>query len=314
MGASRGYSLRAIYAVATISEQAVLRYRRRLEKDSCDLVGLLNAMDQYRDKHPGCGLEKMYYQLQVSCMGRDRFIKFAQEMGYSIKKFRLMTKTTLSGYYIWPDLIQGMLVCAINKVWQSDITYYRVAEKFFYITFIVDVYSRVIISYAISRTLEAKANIEALSKAISYRKGDHLKGLIHHSDRGSQYTSKKYLQLLSSNNMQPSMGYKGSDNAYAERLNGIIKNEYLIYRDIKTERDLRKWVKQAVGQYNEERIHNSLPGRQSPKHFEQELLTLNYQKRPKVIIYTEGRPTMQPAQCRLHSLPEETLRAHICPI
>ncbi len=296
--------MRDLYAVAMISEQAVLKYRKRMLKASNDFVILMHAIDQYRSRHPGCGIEKMYYQLDVQIMGRDKFISFCKEMGYQVRRYRIATKTTISGHYQWPNLIEGMLSSRINQVWQSDITYFAVGKKFFYLTFILDVYSRKIVGYAVSSTLESKANIEALKKAFKSRSSDQLQGLIHHSDRGCQYTSRAYLALLAQHGCIPSMGVKGQNNAYAERINGIIKNEYLIFRSIANMAQLSKWVRQAVKQYNNERFHQGLPGRQSPQSFERALLTLN----------TNERPEHRMNKYRLSGLDKESINAHICPI
>lgn len=303
-----------MYKVVGISEQSVSQHRKRREREGLGLVVLIKEIDDYRKRHPGCGLAKLYDQINVTLMGRDRFIAFAKEVGYQLKIVKSGIKTTLPGFYVWPNLIEGMLIVDVNRVWQSDITYFRVGNRFCYITFILDVYSRKIVSYAVSETLEAKACIEALEQAIKSRKNISLKQLIHHSDRGSQYTSKAYLGLLLEHGCLPSMGQKGQDNAYAERINGIIKNEYLIYRTIVNTAQLNRWVKQAVDQYNGERIHNSLPNKYSPNRFEEEVLTLSYQKRPKVIIHADGKRSTRHANNMVYSLPEKALQAHICPI
>lgn len=308
------YPLCDLYVEAQVTAQAVSQHRKRRVNLGVKVVALLHEMDQYRRRHPGCGLEKLYYQLNVTLMGRDNFIAFAKDMGYQLRVPRSSARTTLSGNYTLPNLIEGMLIVDINRVWQSDITYFRVGEVFYYLTFIIDVYSRKVISYAVSKTLEAEANISALKRAIAARGCKNLSNLIHHSDRGSQYTSNAYLALLFDIGSLPSMGLKGQDNAYAERLNGIIKNEYLRYRSIATYSKLKYWVKQAVDQYNSERIHNSLPNRLSPILFEELIVTLNYQKRPKVIIYAEGKTAVHHAQSMVYSLPEKALQAHICPI
>lgn len=281
----QGHSLRDLYRIAGLSEQAVYKYNKRVLKDSIAITILLDSINAYRRKHPGCGLEKMYYQLHVRLMGRDQFIALCKALGYSVRRPRSNVKTTIPGCYRWPNLIEGLLVVDVNRVWQSDINYYLVGNKYRYLTFIIDVYSRKIVGYAVSTTLEAKANIKALSSAFRRRGKINHGQLIHHSDRGSQYTSKAYLALLHKHGTLPSMGVKGPDNAYAERINGTIKNEYLRYRNITNDKELQRWVKQAVTHYNTERIHDSLPRKQSPEAFEKELVTLNYQKRHCGCIY-----------------------------
>ena len=271
-------------------------------------------IDQYRKRHPGCGLKKMYYQLKITEIGRDKFIMIGKELGYGFKPVINRIKTTISGSYRFSNLIEGMLLIDIDRVWQTDITYYRIKDYFCYITFIIDVYSRRILSYYVSKTLSAKANIITLKGAFQARFNKIQNRLIHHSDAGSQFIAKDYLKLLLQYECTPSMGQKAEDNAYVERLNGIIKNEYLHYRPIETFDDLKKWVKQAVDQYNNERIHDALPGKISPIEFEKKMIYLDCQKRPMVIIYADGNKTIRLASSQLYSLPEKALQAHICPI
>lgn len=301
-----------MYSYLGISEQAVLQNIKRRNLLGINISQMILEIDSYRKKHPGCGLKKLYYQLNISFIGRDRFIEVCKQLGYQIKQPIKRTRTTISGNYRWPNLIEGMLVTRINQVWQTDITYYRVKETFYYISFIMDVYSRLIISYELSNSLAARANINALQKA--FMKRGNVEGLIHHSDRGTQFGANKYLSLLRKNGGLSSMGNISQDNAYVERLNGTIKNEYLEYRDIQNEKDLKRWLRQAVSQYNGERIHDGLPPRMSPKKFEEKLLTWTYQQRPKVIIYAGGRQIITGGDASLDDLPTKALQAHICPV
>jgi putative transposase len=233
--------------------------------------------------------------------------------GYRVMKTRSFTRTTIPTCYKYPNLIEGMILWDKNQLWQSDITYIRIKEQFYYLVFIVDVYTKQILGYEASDHMRAEANIAALKMAFRNCSGS-IGGMIHHSDRGSQYVDAKYIELLSRNNVYISMGLKAQDNAYAERVNGIIKNEYLIYRDMNTLADLRKYTRQAVNHYQTKRIHLSLPGRTTPEQFEKNLITLSSQKRPKVIVYTEGNPRIKEALSILDSLPEKDLQAPVCPM
>ena len=139
-------------------------------------------------------------------------------------------------------------------------------------------------------------------------------GLIHHSDRGGQYVDKAYLNLLESSGITVSMGLKAQDNAYAERINGIIKNEYLKRWEIKSFFDLKRKLNKAVKHYNGKRFHSSLPNNLSPVSFEKSLLDLYSQKRPKVIIYAEGKNKhFEPSRLEMFK-PEEEPQAHNCPM
>ncbi len=124
--------------------------------------------------------------------------------------------------------------------------------------------------------MRAEANIRALQMAFKTRSCD-LGGTIHHSDKGSQYIDKDYLKILNDRGMLISMGLRGQDNAYVERINGIIKNEYLKYWTITSLEELRISLDKAVNHYNSKRIHRSLPGRLSPTKFE-EMIKENLEK------------------------------------
>ncbi len=210
-------------------------------------------------------------------------------LGYGVQRPKNYIRTTYSirkNYY--PNLITGLQVMTINIVWQTDITYYLVKDKYCYITFIIDIYSHKIIGFYASESLRAEDNIKALKMAIKERKGIGLNMLIHHSDRGSQYIDKNYNKLLFNSNISISMCLNAKENAYAERVNGIIKNEYLKYKNIETIDQLRNELAKAVHNYNNMRIHNSLPNKQSPVAFEEKLISLSTQRRPKAIIYADG--------------------------
>lgn len=281
------FSLRELYDVSGISKQAVSQYDKEQSIFINKLEKLINDVDILRSQHPGCGVEKMYYTLKPDFIGRDRFINIFMELGYRLKKKKNYRKTTIPAHYKYPNLIEGSLVTSINQVWQSDITYIYVGNKFFYLVFILDIYSRRIIGYQASDSLRVQANIKALKQAFKVRKSDSLENLIHHSDRGSQYISNKYLDLLSDKNIKKSMGLIATDNAFAERINGTIKNEYLLLWGVDSFQDLKRKLKRAVHNYNNKRIHNNL-NRMTPVQFEENLLNLGDQKRPPVIIYTDG--------------------------
>lgn len=248
---------------------------------------LLVEADALRSEHPGCGVEKMYDTLQPDFMGRDRFIEYFMELGYRVKKNKNYIRTTVPTHLKYPNIIEGTFVDRPNDVWQSDITYFHLNGRFYYIVFIIDVYTRIIKGYQVSDNMRAEANIKALKMAFK-EKGENLEGLVHHSDRGGQYVDKDYLELLEGRDIKISMGMIAQDNAYAERINGTIKNEYLKRWNINDFKTLRKRLKKAVNHYNEKRIHRNLPGKQAPRSFERNLLSLPKSQRPSVYIPVNG--------------------------
>ena len=186
-------------------------------------------------------------------------------------------------------------------------------DKYYYIVFIIDIYTKVILGYKASDNQRAEANLLALIMALKNCNGSIVK-LIHHSDRGSQYIYAKYIELLTSKGIMISMGEKAQDNAYAERINGTIKNEYLKYWEINSYEDLKKNLDRAVNHYNNKRKHNELPGRMSPMEFDKTLLDLESQRRPTVIIYAEGNCKIKSASSRFDFKPKREPLAHNCPI
>jgi transposase InsO family protein len=243
-----------------ISKQAVHHYDQRQKQFDQNVSNLIVEVDELRSEHPGCGVEKMYDTLRPDFIGRDRFVELFMALGYRVKRIRNYHRTTIAGSYQYPNLIEGMLVKRKNILWQSDITYFDIRGKFYYIVFIIDVYTRQIVGYAVSDNLRAEANLSALRMALKA----HGAPRIHHSDRGSQYNYKSYVGLLESCGTQISMGLIAQENAYAERVNGTIKNDYLKHWDITTFDELKKKVKKAVEHYNSKHIHDSLPERISP--------------------------------------------------
>jgi len=296
-----------------ISKQAVYQHQKREGLFFLQLEELIIQVDILRKEHPGCGVEKMYKTLQPDFMGRDKFIEIFMGLGYRIKKIKNYVRTTIPTHLKYPNLIEGMQISKINQVWQTDITYFYFSNRFYYIIFIIDVYSRKIIAHKISDNMRAQANIICLKSAIKSRNGS-LETLIHHSDRGSQYAANDYTRLLKNNNIAISMGLKAQDNAFAERVNGTIKNEYLHHWNIKSFSDLKYKLNKAVKHYNEKRKHSSLINEYSPVEFEKYLVNLASPKRPKVIIYAEGKDKTREASS-LHSFkPKEEPLAHNCPI
>lgn len=284
-----GYSLNALYEVVGITRQGVWDHFRREEAELEMIRRVIAQVDDRRREHPGEGLEKMYWQIAPQGMGRDKFCRVFMQLGYGIRRVKNPIRTTIPAHKVFDNLIEGRIVDGPNQVWQSDITYVKLGARHYYLTFIIDVYTRRIVGYATSNSLRADANIKALEMALACYEGTSLKGLVHHSDRGSQYTDTRYLSLLRSNGIVVSMGAKAQDNAYAERINGVIKNEYLAYRSLSSFQDLQKYTKQAVRDYNTVRHHGAI-GRRSPVEYEQVWPELLTDERHRQVIHSEQRP------------------------
>lgn len=304
--------MNAVYKIGGVSKQAVHQKSNADQHWSMRLAELQTQVDEIRAIHSGCGLEKLYDTLKPSWMGRDKFISVFMELGYRVRKRPNFTRTTIASSLRYPNLIQGLLVWDKNRVWQTDITYFEVANSFFYIIFIIDIYTKVIRGYQVSDHMRAEANLKALSMAL--KETPQAAGLIHHSDRGSQFTDLEYRKLLTKHGIYISMGLIAQENAYAERINGTIKNEYLNYKTINSFAQLKREVKKAVEHYNEKRIHKYLPGKLAPREFERQLVHLSTQNRPKVIVYTEGNSKIRAASSRPDFNPETEPQDHVCPM
>ena len=212
-----------------------------------------------------------------------------------IKRRKRRVHTTLSFHWLrkYPNLIRDYTPIRPNQLWVSDITYWRLKEKFIYISLITDAYSHKIVGYQVDETLEAASTIGALKMALNDVIGSG-EGLIHHSDRGIQYCSQHYVNLLQDNKIQISMTENGDplENAVAERVNGIIKGEYLDCYQVDTVKEAIELLKQVVTLYNQERPHMSI-GNFNPEQIHQtdqqsERLWKNY--------YTKNRTLVNPLQ------------------
>jgi len=183
-----------------------------------------------------------------------------RDEGLLIKRKRKHAKTTNSehGFRTYNNKIKELEIIKPNQVWVSDITYISTREGFMYLALITDLFSRKIVGFDISDSLEAEGCKRALKKALSVVKEST--GIIHHSDRGIQYCCKAYIKILKSKNMEISMAAKGDcyENAVAERVNGILKGEYDLGMKFLSKTLAIKATKEAVNLYNNLRLHSSI--------------------------------------------------------
>jgi hypothetical protein len=269
-----------LYDSIEVSKQAVHQYAQRQMVFDQQLRQLMEEADDLRKEHPGCGVEKMHSILKPDFIGRDRFIETFMQLGYRLKRKKNYRRTTFAGKIYYPNYIKGLKISAPSMVWQSDITYYRVNERFYYTVFIIDVYTKKVVGYQVSDHMRGTANVRALQMALRENKAP----LIHHSDRGSQYTYKNYIDLLKANSTTVSMALSAQDNAYAERINRTIKEEYLDHWKPQTFNQLKIYVKKAVNNYNNKRSHNHLE-KKNPQEFIEYWSTLNPKNRPVITIF-----------------------------
>lgn len=271
------------YKIIGISKQAVHKYLDRACCKKSYFEQLLLLIHEIRKDHPTMCCRTMYHMIKPELIGRDLFENFCREndlMSKTPKNYRRTTDS--SGVIRFDNFLNGKILNDINQVWQSDITYYDIAGTFYYLTFITDSFSRYILGYNASKRLTTEeTTLKSLKMALRTRKNVDLTGLIFHSDGGGQYYDKEFLKLTKSLGIINSMCEYPWDNGIAERVNGIIKNNYLVHRQIKTYADLVKEVDRSVKLYNNEKPHIELK-RDTPVQFEKKLLHLQQQAKPKM--------------------------------
>ena len=247
----------------------------------------IGMMVQTREIHPGMGLRTMYDMLQPGGIGGDGFVALGLAEGFRLKNVEKQTRTTYSvkSNRYW-NLLGDVEFTGINQVWSSDITYFFCLGKFFYIVFIMDIYSRRIVGYSIADNMRAENNITALQMALKLRGiNDYNKALIHHSDKGTQYASDDYTTLLEAYGIQISMCNEVYENTHIERVNDTIKNQYLKRMEINNTKEMEKKLAEVIASYNETRPHQSLQ-KMSPVEYERQLAGVSKENRRKMKIYT----------------------------
>lgn len=267
-----------IYQIIGMSKQNFHQVLDRMLMQQMEKEQMLIIIRQVRKDHPKMSCRDMYRLVQPQFMGRDRFEAFCFEEGFMVELKKNFRRTTNSfGVTRFPNLIQDLELTGVNQVWVSDITYYEMNNRFYYLTFIMDLYSRNIIGYSESVSLlTVDTTIPALNMAIRARKGHDLAGLIFHSDGGGQYYCKEFLKITGHYGILNSMCETVYENPHAERLNRTIKNNYLYPYGPENRIELKVMLKKAVEMYDLQKPHGSLKGL-SPVDFENrtKLLTEN---------------------------------------
>lgn len=265
------FSMNSLYKSLNITKQSFHQFHNRLMK-RLELESHLRVIiHKIRADHPKMGCRDMYYMIQPEGIGRDRFEEFCYLEGFGTERVRNYRKTTdSSGVIRFRNRTIGLKVNKLNQLWVSDITYFELNGRFYYITFIIDAYSRRVLGHSTSKGLKTEqTTLPALKKAIRTRKKDveKITDVVFHSDGGGQYYDHEFLKLTKRYHFKNSMCVHSWENPFAERVNGVIKNNYLIDREINSYRDLIKEVDRSVKLYNEEKPHISLK-RLTPIEFE----------------------------------------------
>jgi len=259
----------ALFEVLGISKQSFYQMFKRRNYSYEEQQQLIPLIDELRMDHPRMGARDMYLKLQPATMGRDQFEHFCLESGYRVKTLKNYRVTTNSfGVTRFPNMVKDIEVTRVNQVFVSDITYYDIGAKTYYLTFIMDLFSREIVGWSASDNLRTESTtLPALQKVIRERGKVNLKGAIMHSDGGGQYYCKEFKKLTGELEMINSMTEeKVYENSHAERLNGIIKNNYLYPYGPTNLHSLKRLLNKAVLMYNTEKPHTAL-GKLTPSNY-----------------------------------------------
>ena len=258
----------------------------RRMKESETVNYLLDIIRQIRVDHSTMSCRLMYYKIRPEGIGRDKFESLCYDWGFVTEKALNYRRTTYSeGVIRFDNLLADYVLTSVNQAFCSDITYFYLNDRFYYITFIIDAYSRYIIGYSVSKRLTTEqTTLPALQMAIKYRGESLPEGIIFHSDGGGQYYDKDFLALTKKHEFKNSMCEYAYENGKAERINGVIKNNYLKYREINSFEELVKNVDHCVSLYNTEKPHKSLKYK-TPLQVEKEHL---YSQKPTMPMMTKS--------------------------
>ncbi|WP_411801968.1 IS3 family transposase [Algibacter lectus] len=249
-----------------LNRDAYYKYKHRADKRLKLEQQIITIVRKRRKSLPREGVRKLEKSLKNDFIkanlkvGRDTLFNTLRKHQMLTLRKKTSARTTNSHhrFYKYNNIIKDLKVTRANQVWVSDITYIRTVKGFCYLALITDMYSRKIVGYDLSDSLELKGCVRALNKAIYQAK--NINGLIHHSDRGIQYCSNVYTQILKKKHINISMTEENHcyENAIAERVNGILKDEFYLDQTFDNVTHAKRAAKNAINLYNEIRLHLSL--------------------------------------------------------
>jgi putative transposase len=259
-------SLSEICSLFGVKRDAYYKYIKRFKKRETIKAKVISMVKEERKIQSRVGGRKLHEALTPSFIeanlkiGRDCLFDILREHDMLVKPKKSTCRTTFSHhrFYTYKNLVKGMVVTHPNQVWVSDITYIRTVSGFCYLALITDMYSRKIVGYDMSDSLELAGCLRALQKALKASRP--ATRLVHHSDRGFQYCSNQYVNELKKQGIEISMTEENHcyENAIAERVNGILKDEFYLDQVFYSLSHARDAVKNAIEIYNSKRLHLSL--------------------------------------------------------
>lgn len=228
---------------------------------------IISEVRRIRREQPKVGTRKLCLDIQELGfkIGRDKLFNLLRKYNMLVKRNKRYTRTTYSSHWLkkYSNLIRGINLTGPNQVFVADITYLRTLQGFVYLSLITDAWSRKIVGWNISLSLSMEGPLKALRMAL--RDVPFPEGLIHHSDRGIQYCCSDYIKLLKENHVLISMTEVNhcAENSLAERVNGILKDEFYLNETLPSFKDAKELTREAINTYNFKRRHMSI-GFQKP--------------------------------------------------
>jgi len=282
-----------LYESIGISRQGFHKHRQKVLEQLKQDEKIVARVEYHRLDHPRMGARPLYQMMSqdqqdaklLRHLGRDRFENTLISNGLRVRPIRIFHKTTYRGATRFDNLVQGLQIKSLNHVWVSDITYYRLRNQWAYLTFILDLYSKRCLGYALSDNMIAENTvIPALQMALKNRAIPtyHFR-LFFHSDGGGQYIDHAFVQILKDYQIDSSMSESVYENPHIERFHGTAKNDYLIPWGVNSLKQLRQQLPKFVQLYNFVRPHEQLKY-QTPVAFEQSIQQIPLCQRPIVLF------------------------------
>ncbi len=262
----KGCNIIGLCELSGISRQAYYAGRKQRQRRQIDEDFIMEQVRNQRNMHPRMGTRKLMHQIGPVLedngldVGRDRLFEVLRGRNMLVKPKRRWVKTTNSDHNL--PLYRNLLIerspTDSNQVWVADITYLSTDEGWLYLSLITDLHSRKILGWNLGETMAPAESIKALRQAIQQLPSGRWP--IHHSDRGSQYCCREYVDVLRQAGLSISMTEQNHcyENCYAERVNGILKNEYNLDMNFRTKQQALTATRQAIDTYNNWRPHKSL--------------------------------------------------------
>ncbi len=272
MKANRGLTIERMVELGRVSRSGFYRFDDRGEPRPDSHMDLRDAIQRIALEWPSYGRPRITAELrrQGWTVNPKLVYRLMREDNLLCVRKRKFVVTTDSKHTrkVYPNLAPNLILTATNQLWRADITYIRLRDEFVFLAVILDAYSRRVVGWALDRTMEDELTLTALGMALSRRAVQA--GLVHHSDRGSQYASSDYTDLLKAHGIDISMSRKGNpwDNAACESFMKTLKYEEVLRNEYRDLADARSSITEFLEKvYNQKRLHSAL-GYLPPAEFE----------------------------------------------